>query len=708
MPTIVKIDRRDFLKLSSGAAGGLVLGFHLPLPAGADGAAEFKPNVFIAVQTDGSVLFTTPRPEMGQGSRTGFKMIVADELEFPWEKIRIEMALAGPREVWGSMTAGGSTSIRQFFGPLGEAAATARQMLMTAGAQRWGVGERECRAREGKVEHIPSGRTFSYGELAEAAAALPLPERVVRKASHEYRFIGSERRRVDIPEKVDGSAVFGLDFRLPGMKFAVVKRPPTFGGSPRGFDPVETMKVRGVEQVVTISAGVAVVASSTWPALKGMDRLRIDWDPGPNTGVSSETIARQLEADGRSEPMVAEEVRGGREVFARAARTLKAVYENPFISHSPLELINCTAWVQGDEADVWVPTQAPQTSWTAAANALGFPLEKVRVHTLYTGGAFGRRLTAEWCADAVEVSRAVGGPVQILWTRQEDTTHDNYRPISRHQMEAAFDASGQWIGWRHRVIAHSTSGAANPERMATRVDSGALDGAWRLAYNWPSALIEWKMSNTPLTTGAFRSVYAQQNCFATEAFLDEVAAELKKDPLALRLELLEGSDARLAAVLKKAAEGIGWGRTLPRGRGLGIACTYCFGGRVAHALEVEVLPDGRVKVHQVHSAVDCGLAVYPDGVRQQIEGGVVMALTAALKAQITVKGGQVEQQTFADYPLLTIDETPEVTVHIVNGGDPVGGVGEPPVPPLAPALVNAIFAATGKRLRKLPIGRVPV
>ncbi len=709
MPNIFKIDRRDFLKVSSGAAGGLVLGLHLPLTASAlAGDDDLKPNVFIAVEPSGEVLFTTPRPEMGQGSRTGFKMIVADELEIPWERIRIEMALAGPREVWGSMTAGGSTSIRQFFGPIGDAAATARQMLVSAAAQQWGVSERECQADDGAVEHVPSGRRQGYGELTEAAAALPVPERVVRKGSHQFRFIGSERPRVDIPEKVDGSAVFGLDFRLPGMKFAVIRRSPTFAGRLRGFDPIETLKVRGVRQVVEISAGVAVVADSTWSALKGMERLRIDWDPGPHTGVSSETIARQLERDGQAEPLVAEERGKARAVLAGAARTIKAVYENPFVSHSPLEPINCTAHVQGDEADVWVPTQAPQTSQRVAAGALGVPVENIRLHTLYTGGGFGRRLIAPWCADAVEVSRAVGGPVQIFWTRAEDTTQGNYRPISRHEMEAAFDASGKWIGWRHRVIAHSTSGASNPERMRDRVDSGAMDGAWRLAYDWPSALIEWKMSNTPLTTGALRSVYAQQNCFATEAFLDEVAAELGQDPLELRLGLLAGTDARLAAVLKTAAKGIGWGRVVPRGRGLGIACTHCFGSRLAHAVEVEVDTTGRVKVIQVHSAVDCGLAVYPDGVRQQLEGGVVFALTHALKAQITVQDGHVVQQTFSDYPLLTIDETPEVTVHLVNGGDPIGGIGEPPVPPLAPALVNAIWAATGVRMRSQPIGRIPV
>jgi isoquinoline 1-oxidoreductase beta subunit len=707
MADVFTIDRRDFLGVVGSAAGGLILGVHLPLPAEpARATGEFKPNVFITVEPDDRVVMYTPRPEMGQGSRTGLKMIVADELEVPWDSIEIRMALAGPREVWGSMTAGGSTSIRLFFGPLGDAAAAGREMLVAAAAQRWGVPAADCTAQLGRVLHEASGRSLRYGELTDDAARQPVPAHPRRKEHNQFRYIGKERPRVDIPEKVDGSAIYGLDFRRPGMKFAVVRRPPVIGGSLKGWDDADTKTVRGVRQVVRITAGVAVVADNTWAALKGMNRLKIDWDQGPNAGLSSAGIAAQLERDGQAEPLVAEETNSARNVFATAARKITAVYECPFLSHSPLEPINATAEVNGDSADVWVPTQAPQGALMTAAGALRAPVANIRVHTLYSGGGFGRRLENDWVADAVEVSRAIGAPVQIMWTREEDTTHGRYRPISRHQMEAAFDASGKWVGWRHRVIAHSNQFASDPERGRTQLDRGALSGAMGLAYKWPASLIEWRMSNTPLNCAAYRSVYAQQNCFATEAFLDEIAHELKRDPLELRLELLDGSDQRQAALLRRVATEIGWGRRPPEGHGLGLAVTYCFGGRAAHAIEASVERSGKIRVHRVETAIDCGLAVYPDGVRQQTEGGVVMALTGAIYSQITIANGQVQQHTFADYPLVGMDEAPQVNVHIMDGGDPIGGVGEPPIPPLAPALSNAIFAATGRRLRRMPFGTV--
>lgn len=710
MTRIYKIDRREFLEAAGCAAGAFILGVHVPFPKkpSDDQTEDFSPNVFIVVQPDGHVVWYTPRPEMGQGSRTGLKMIVADELDVRWDAIEIRMALAGPRDVWGNMTAGGSTSIRLFFRPLGDAAAAAREMLVAAAAERWRVPASSCTAQLGRVVHHGSGRSAGYGELTDDAARQPIPSRPRRKHPNAFRYIRSERDRVDIPDKVDGSAVYGLDFRLPGMKFAVVKRPPVIGGSLRGWDDTDTKAVNGVRQVVRCSEGVAVVADNTWAALKGMDRLKIDWDDGPHANLSSAQIAAQLARDGQAEPVIAEETHDARAVFAGAAKTITAVYECPFLSHSPLEPMNATAVVTGDTAEVWVPTQAPQGAQTVAAQALRVPVDNVEVHTLYCGAGFGRRLDNDWTADAVEVAKTIGEPVQIMWTRAEDTTHGRYRPISRHQMEAAFDASGAWIGWHHRVIAHSLTFASDPERGRNQVDRSALSGAMGLAYKWPAALIEWKMSNTPLNCAAFRSVYAQQNGFATEAFLDEIAHEIGRDPLELRLELLSGSDDRQRALLERVGEEIGWGRTLPDGHGLGVAVTYCFGGRLAHAVEASVEADGKIRVHRVESAVDCGLGVYPDGIRQQIEGGVVLALTGALYSEITVENGRVQQETYSSYPLVTIDEAPPVNVHIIDGGDPIGGVGEPPIPPLAPAVSNAVFAASGVRLRKMPFGKVAV
>ena len=700
MSRVVNVNRRDFLKVSATAAGGLILGVHVPLKeaSGIEGVTELKPNVFVQVDSSGEITLWMPRPEMGQGSRTGLTMIVADELEAAWGTIKIIQALAGPSEVWGSMTAGGSSSIRRFWGPLGDAAATVREMLVTAAAARWGVSPEVCIARDNAVYLGATEQKLGYGELVEDAAELPVPEEPSRKDPSEYNYIGKPIPRLDIPSKVDGSAEFGFDQRLPGMKFANVRRCPVFGGQLRGFDDSETLKVNGVERVVEISAGVAVVADSSWAAMKGMEALKIDWDEGPNAGLNSDQIHREMEQAAREEALVAEESGNAREILDSSRRKISAVYEIPYISHSPMEPMNATAHVQGDEADVWAPTQAPQSAQATAARALGIPTENVRLHTVMCGGGFGRRLDNEFVADAVEVSRAIGGPVQIFWTRAEDTQHDNYRPISRHHMVAAFDETGNFTAWRHKVVAHSF----NPQRSATRVDRGAMAGAANLSYNWPSALVEWKAYGTAVPVGAWRSVFAAQGYFATEAFLDEVAAEAGRDPLELRLELLN-ENPRMQAVLKAAADGIGWGRETPEGTGIGIACGYCFGGWCAHAVEVILDGRGRVKVRRVESGLDCGWAVNPDSVASQVEGAVVLALSYVLHGEITIERGRVVQETFAEYPLVTMAEAPLVNTHIVEGGPPLGGVGEPPVPPLAPAVMNAIYAATGKRLRRLPI-----
>ncbi len=702
MSRVVRVDRRDFMKISATAVSGLILGVHVPMnEAEAVGTgAELKPNVFVAIDTDGKVTIWMPRPEMGQGSHTGLTMILADELEADWERIELVQALAGPRDVWGSMTAGGSSSIRQFWGPMGDAGAAAREMLTAAAAVRWGVPVETCRAEEHAVHRGTTGEKLGYGELVEDAALLPVPEDPPRKDPSEFRYIDKPIPRLDIPSKVDGSAIFGFDFRLPGMKFATVKRCPVFGGKLRSFDDSETLRVNGVEQVVEFSEGVAVVADSSWAAMKGMDALGIDWDEGPHADLSSDQIREQLEQAATEEPMEAERTGNPREMLAGAAKKITAVYELSYVSHSPMEPMNATAHVKEDSCEVWVPTQAPQTCQNTAARVLGIPREQVRIHTLFSGGAFGRRLQADYVADAVEVSRAIGGPVQVFWTRQEDTQHGFYRPISHHHLEAAFDNTGNFTAWRHKVVAHSMSSRAD------RVDTGALAGARRLSYQWPSSLIEWKMSNTPVPVGAWRSVYAAHGCFATEGFLDEVAAELERDPLTFRLELLEG-DPRMKKVLSVAAEAIGWGRRVPvgtgTGTGIGIACGYCFGGRVAHAAEVSVDSRGRVKVHRIESAIDSGWVVNPDSVAAQVEGGVILALQTVLHGEITLRNGRVEQETFVEFPLVTMEEAPLVNTHIVKGGPPLGGVGEPPIPPLAPAVVNAVFAATGKRVRRIPI-----
>ena len=707
MSSNASLTRRQFLTVSASSGAGLIIGMYIPsLARSALGAREaattFEPNAWLRIDPTGIVTVTVAKSEMGQGVLTSLPMIVAEELDADWSSVKFEQAAAD--EKYGSMGTGGSRSVRGGWQTLREAGATARALLINEAAREWNVDPASCTTESGVVHHRSSGRSISYGTIAGKASGMRLPGTVALKDPKLFRIIGRRTLRLDTPSKVDGSGKFGIDVRLPGMLYATVLHPPVFGAKEKSFDARKAEAIPGVKKVVRIETGFAVIAESTWSAFRGRDALEIAWADGENAAITSHSIDAVLkEASGRP-GAVAEKSGDAATAITSAAVRVEAEYDVPFLAHATMEPMNCTADVRENSCEIWAPTQVPQGAQQEAATILGIPASRVTVHTTLLGGGFGRRLQTDYVRDAVLCAKEAKAPVKMTWTREEDMQHDYYRPLSRHILSGSVDASGKAVALTHRVVAPSIGDQRRPGSLKEGLDRGAVEGAVKSIYDIPNFTVEYVLARTPVPIGAWRSVFPSQTVFALECFIDELAHAAGKDPCEFRLSLT-ANNPRAHGVLRLAMEKSAWGSPLPSGVFRGVACgpPAFFGSYVAHVAEISLAPDKTVRVRRIVSAVDCGTAVNPESVEAQMEGAIVYGLSAALKGEITIDGGRVVQSNFDDYPILTIDEMPEVEVHIVPSSAPPDGIGEPGLPPVAPAVANAVFAATGVRVRSLPI-----
>jgi isoquinoline 1-oxidoreductase beta subunit len=711
MQTMTRISRRSFILRGAAAGGGLMLGLHLPLGgdrgrAVAAQAAEI--NAWIVVQPDDTVIIRVSRSEMGQGSFTALPMLVAEELECDWKKVKAEYASVAEHlrrnRVYDSFSTGGSRSIRSSQEYLRQAGATAREMLIAAAAQQWGVPASECRASNSLITHQPSGRSLSFGAVADAASRLTPPKSVVLKPPEQWRLIGKPVKRFDTAEKVMGKPVFGTDVRLPDMLHAAIRQCPVFGGSLKSHDEAAVKGRKGVRGVVPLKDAVAVVAESWWQAKQAVEAMPVTWDEGPNAKVSSADILTFLRGGLTAKDVaVARNDGDARAALASASKVVEAEYFAPFLSHAPMEPMNCTARITGDRFEVWAPTQNAEATLAAAAEAAGMSPTKGEVHVTFLGGGFGRRgAYQDFTRQAVLIAKAVGKPVNLLWTREEDIQHDHYRPVSLTKLTAGLDASGLPVALQVRVSGQSIIAGLAPDRVANGLDLNFLEGLYDMPYGIRNVLVEYAMRNTHVPVGFWRSVNHTQNAFFKECFLDELAQAAGQDPYQYRRRLLTGKPKELN-VLDTAAQKAGWGQPLPAGVFRGIALNEAYGSHCAEVAEVSVSAKGEVRVHRVVCAIDPGYIVNPDTVQAQAEGSIVYALTAALYGEITIKDGRVEQSNFGDYEMLLIHQMPTVEAYPVPTGGFWGGIGEPFTPPVFPAVCNAIYAATGKRIRSLPL-----
>ncbi|MBI5445839.1 MAG: xanthine dehydrogenase family protein molybdopterin-binding subunit [Deltaproteobacteria bacterium] len=706
--------RREFLQTS--LSGGLTVAFAstglgFRLFSSAEAATEFSPSVWLRVAPDGVVTIYCNKSEMGQGILTTSAMIVADELGADWKKVRVEEAPAADAykdPVWGFQGTGGSTSVRHMEAPLRKAGAAAREMLVAAAAREWGVAAAECRAADGTVVHSPSHRMATYGALAEKAARLPVPETPSLKEPGELRLMGTPVARLDLPAKVAGTAAFGIDTFRPEQLYGAVARPPAFGAKPSSFDREAATKVKGVRQVVEIPQGIGVCADTPSAAWKGRDALAKTWSGAELPTLDTRAVEARFGESLTKSGVVARNDGDVETALAKAARRVDATYALPYLAHFTMEPMNCTAHVQTDRCDVWAPTQNQSGVHALAQKISGLPPEKVFVHTTYLGCGFGRRFETDFVAEALELSKKSGRPVKVLWTREEDIQHDFYRPAIRASLRAGLDVDGRPVAWANRIAAPSIWARVNPGQMKDGVDSAAVEGVVDTPYRIPNFRVEYVQVDLPIPVGFWRSVGNSHNGFVMECFVDELAHAAGRDPLEFRLSLLpDGSRSR--RVLNLVAEKSGWGKPLAKGQARGVAQHLSFGSAVAEVVEASVDKEtGRITVHRMVCAVDCGPAVNPDTVKGQIMGGAVMGLSAALKEKVEFSKGGVTSGNLDDYDLLRMGEAPDVEVSIVSSRDAIGGVGEPGLPPAAPALANAVFAATGARLRTLPLSPAAV
>jgi isoquinoline 1-oxidoreductase beta subunit len=712
--TAALASRRSFLQAAATAGGGLMLGISLPLANGeaqTTGAGVFAPNAFVGIEGDGRIVLTMPYVEMGQGTYTAIPMLIAEELEVDLKQVQLEHAppnekLYGNPLLGGIQATGNSNAVRASWQPLRQAGATARTMLVSAAAKRWAVDPASCRAQSGEVLHLPTGRRLKYGDLSADAARLPVPQNVALKKPEDFKLIGTPAKRLDTPAKVNGTAVYGIDARPPGVKIATLAQSPVFGGRVKSVDDMKAKAVKGVRQIVRLDDAVAVVADHMGAAKKGLAALVIDWDDGPHAKLNTSAIAAELEKATLGPGAVAQNVGDAGKAMAGAATKVEATYQAPFLAHATMEPMNCTVHVRKDGCEVWVGSQVLARAQAAAAKAAGLPLDKVVVHNHLIGGGFCRRLEVDGVTRAVEIAKQVDGPVKVVWTREEDIQHDMYRPYWFDRMSAGLDDKGKPVAWNHRFAGSSVIARWVPPAFNNGLDPDTTEGAIDLVYALPNMHVEYQRVEPPgIPTAFWRSVGPSHTVFVVESFIDELAAAAKQDPVAYRLALLDKTP-RAKAVLALAAEKAGWGRPLPPRAGRGVSLQFVFATYMAQVAEVEVSNDGTVRVRRVVCAVDCGSVVNPDTVQAQVQSAVNFGITAALYGEITLKNGRVEQTNFDTYQMLRINEAPAIEVHIVSNREPPGGMGEPGTSAIAPAVANAIFAATGKRLRKLPIDPV--
>src|SRR5262245_3488531 len=711
MNDVSPLNRRSFLVTAAAAGGGLALGFNVPFgPHAARAAPEI--TAWIAIQPDDTVIIRVAKSEMGQGSMTGLAMLVAEELECDWSKVKAE--LVAPHEnlarnrVWGDMSTGGSRSIRSSHDLLRKAGATAREMLIAAAAAQWGVPAAQCRAERGVIVHVPSKRKVSYGKVAEAAAEVEPPSDVTLKDPKDWTLIGKPTPRLDVADKIQGKTIYGIDVQLPNMLNAALIQCPVFRGTLKSVDESKLSGMKGVRRVVKMKDAVAVVADTWWHAKQAADALTITWDDGGNGNVSSKTIKDFVRTGlDAAEAGVGRKAGNVAEALATAAKRVEAEYYAPFLGHATMEPQNCTAHVVGDKVEIWVSTQSGEASLAAAAQAASVPARNVVVHRQMVGGGFGRRgAVQDFIRHAVLIAKEMGQPVKTIWSREEDVRHDYYRPVAMARMVAGLDASGLPVAWHVRLAGHSIKAALTPLAAMSGVDThfqeGFTDG---MPYDVPNYLVDYAMRNTHVPVGFWRCVNHTQNCFFKECFIDELAHAAGADPYTYRRRMISKHRhvEKFMAVLDAAATRAGWGTPLPAGIHRGIAINEAYGCFVAAVCEASIDADGKSRMHRIVVAIDPGTIVNPMSVEMQIEGSVVYGLTAALYGEITIRDGRVEQSNFNDYEMLRMARMPKVECVLMPSGGFWTGVGEPPVAVVAPALGNAIFAATGKRIRSLPL-----
>jgi isoquinoline 1-oxidoreductase beta subunit len=705
--TDAALTRRGFLQAGLAVGGTLVVGFHLPSSAhGAQaGKSVFAPNAFIRIDPHGKVTLIMPQVEMGQGIYTSVAMILAEELDAAFDQVSLEAAPPNDKlygnPTFGIQVTGNSNSVRAFWLPLRKAAAGARAILVQAASQQWKVEPAGIRTEKGEAIHEASGRRVAYAALIDRAQGLTPPKDPPLKDIKDFKLIGNPLKRVDTPDKVNGKLVYGIDAMPPGVKFATLAFCPVFGGTVGHVDDAKAKSLPGVRQVIVLKDLVAVVGDHMWAAKQGLSALDITWNEGPNAAVSSDDVWKQLRTASKTEGAVANSAGDIAKGLAQGD-LLEAAYELPFLAHATMEPMNCTVHVTPTACEVWVGIQVLSRAQAIAAKVTGLPLDKVTVHNLLIGGGFGRRLEVDMVDTAVQIAKQVDGPVKVVWTREEDIQHDVYRPVYRDTLSATV-SNGRIIGWKHRITGSSIIARWLPPAFQKGIDIDAIDSAADIPYDIPNLRVEYVRDEPPaVPTGFWRGVGPNHNVFAVETFMDELAKKSNKDPVAFRRDLL-GKSPRLKAALELAAAKAGWGNPLPARTGRGIALQTAFGSFIATVAEAEVDANGEVHVRRMVSAVDTGIVVNPDTVVAQLQGGLIFGLTAALYGKITIHKGRVQQSNFNDYRMLRINEIPQIEVHLIKSAEAPGGIGETGATAAPPALGNAVFAATGIRLRRLPI-----